>query len=115
MTFHSIYTSVVQVLDWIRNQLDGLCRSLVPETDDTYDLGSATKKFSIGYFKRVKATTESVELRRDTADYGGGFSTYTPPTGAEGLIVIAEDTNAVTPGRRIYVYSGAAWRYVALS
>ena len=54
-------------------------------------------------------------IRRDADDYGGGFSTYTPPAGKEGRMVIAEDTNATTPGRRIYVYSGGAWRYVALS
>ena len=54
-------------------------------------------------------------LRRDAADYGGNFSTYTPPTGVEGGMLVAEDTNAGSPARRLYVYSGAAWRYVALS
>jgi len=53
--------------------------------------------------------------RRDAADYGGGFATYTPPTGREAAMLVVEDTNATTPGRRLYVYSGATWRYVALS
>ena len=54
-------------------------------------------------------------VMRDAADYGGGFATYTSPPGQEGRILVAEDTNAGTPGRRLYVYSGGAWRYVALS
>lgn len=56
-----------------------------------------------------------ISLRRDAADYGGGFSAYTPPTGREGAMLVAEDTNATTPGRRLYIYSGAAWRYVDLT
>jgi len=56
-----------------------------------------------------------IVIRRDSGDYGGGFANYTPPTGDEGAMVIAEDENAVTPGRRLYVYSGGAWRYVDLT
>lgn len=56
-----------------------------------------------------------VMMLRYAADYGGAFATFTPPTGREGAMIVAEDTNSGSPGRRIYVYSGATWRYVALS
>jgi len=50
----------------------------------------------------------------DVGDYGGNFANYTPPTGKEGLIVIAIDTNATAPGKRLYVYANGAWHYVDL-
>jgi len=59
--------------------------------------------------------TKAAILLRQSGDYGGDFASYTPPTGREGAMIVAEDTNVGTPGRRIYVYSGGAWRYVALS
>ena len=59
--------------------------------------------------------TAPLNIRRDAGDYGGNFASYTPPPGAEGRMVIAEDTNATTPGRRIYVYSSGAWRYSSLA
>jgi len=63
----------------------------------------------------LDASQYSAVLRRDSGDYGGNFANYTPPTGREGLTIVAEDTNATAPGRRIYVYSGGAWRYVNLT
>jgi len=51
----------------------------------------------------------------DVDDYGGNFANYTPPTGKEGLIVIAIDTNATNPGKRLYVYANGEWHYVDLS
>jgi len=56
-----------------------------------------------------------ISLRRDAGDYGGGFSSYTPPSGREGAMLVAEDTNSGSPGVRLYVYSGGTWRYVNLS
>jgi len=69
-------------------------------------LGAAEPRFKF---------TQPATLYRDAGDYGGNFSLYNPPTGTEGDIIIAEDTNATAPGRRIYVYSGGAWRYVNLT
>ncbi|AQQ75539.1 hypothetical protein JDFR1000234_64 [uncultured archaeal virus] len=54
-------------------------------------------------------------LRVFSADYGGAFATFTPPSGWEGAMLIAEDTNATTPGQRLYVYVGGAWRYIDLT
>ena len=62
-----------------------------------------------GYF------TEGVRVRQDVDDYGGNFTNYTPPTGANGLIILAEDTNATNPGRRLYAYINGNWRYVDLT
>ena len=59
--------------------------------------------------------TEGVRVRSDVGDYGGGFATYTPPTGYSGLIITAADTNATTPGQRIYAYVNGAWHYVDLT
>jgi len=62
-----------------------------------------------GYF------TEGVRVRQDVDDYGGNFTNYTPPTGANGLIILAEDTNATNPGQRLYAYINGNWRYVDLT
>jgi len=43
------------------------------------------------------------------------FTNYTPPTGANGLIILAEDTNATNPARRLYAYINGNWRYVDLT
>jgi len=82
--------------------------NLLPDTDNAVDLGSSTLRWKDGYFSNL------VSIRRDAGDYGGNFANYTPPTGREGALLVAEDTNAVSPGRRLYVYSGGAWRYVDL-
>lgn len=89
------------------SMVDVFCH-LYPRNDDSLDLGGAER------WRKVR-TSQGVVVRRDAGDYGGNFSTYTPPTGEEALIIIAEDTNAGSPGRRIYVYSGGAWRYANLS
>jgi len=57
----------------------------------------------------------TVSIGYDSADYGGNFATYTPPTGREGAMRIAKDTNATNPGQRLYVYIGGAWHYVDLT
>jgi len=79
-----------------------------PYTDNALDLGSSTNRWRDGFFSNL------LSVRRDSGDYGGNFANYTPPTGREGALLVAEDTNAVSPGRRLYVYSGGAWRYVDL-
>ena len=56
-----------------------------------------------------------VGLYRDVGDYGGNFTNYTPPTGAEGMMILAVDTNATNPGQRIYVYVNGDWHYVDLT
>lgn len=48
----------------------------------------------------------------DVGDYGGNFANYTPPTGREGLMIVAIDTNATNPGKRLYVYANGQWNYV---
>jgi len=73
------------------------------------------KEFRLLEKINANANAKPILLRRDAGDYGGGFSTYSPPTGEEGYILLAEDTNAGAPGRRLYAYSGGAWRYVDLS
>jgi len=52
---------------------------------------------------------------KDEGDYGGGFSNYTPPTVTGGAIVLARDTNATTPGWRLYVKFSDGWHYVDLT
>lgn len=51
----------------------------------------------------------------DVADYGGTFVNYVPPTGAGIAIRIAIDTNATTPGKRLYAFADSAWSYVDLT
>ncbi|WP_457641453.1 hypothetical protein [Persephonella sp.] len=52
----------------------------------------------------------------ESADYGGGFATYTPPSvDGDFDIRVVEDTNATTPGKRLYIYAGGVWHYVALT
>ena len=46
--------------------------------------------------------------------YNYHVSIYCTYSEVQGAILVAEDTNAGSPARRLYVYSGA-WRYVALS
>jgi len=80
-----------------------------PMLDNARDLGSPTSRWKQGWFSDI------VVIRKDTGDYGGNFANYTPPTGYEGALLVAEDTNATAPGRRLYVYCGGKWRYVNLS
>jgi len=49
------------------------------------------------------------------ADYGGGFSTFTPPTLVPGKIFLARDTNATTPGWRLYAGFSDGWHYIDLT
>ncbi len=51
----------------------------------------------------------------DVADYGGAFASYIPPTGSKGAIRIAIDTNATTPGKRLYAFANSAWSSVTLT
>lgn len=53
----------------------------------------------------------------ESADYGGGFANYTPPsvTETDFDIRVVQDTNATTPGKRLYIYVGGTWHYVALT
>ena len=48
-------------------------------------------------------------------DFGGGFATLSLPTPDTSCIVLVRDTNATTPGVRLYVYAGNEWKYVDLS
>jgi len=79
----------------------------------TNDGGTLSEKV----YGNLDANTQAVlvRIRTDIADYGGAFAAYTPPTGEEGALVLAEDTNAVTPGRRLYAYINGTWRYVDLT
>lgn len=52
----------------------------------------------------------------ESSDYGGAFATYTPPSvDSDFDIRVVEDTNATTPGKRLYVYAGGTWHYVDLT
>ena len=58
--------------------------------------------------------TGGLQTKVDVGDFGGGFANYTPSPSVEGAIIIAIDTNAVSPGKRLYVYANGAWHYVDL-
>lgn len=49
------------------------------------------------------------------SDYGGDFASFAPPTGWEGRIIIVIDTNATSPGKRLYCYANSEWHYVNLT
>jgi len=63
----------------------------------------------------VNATEYGIKTRKLYGDYGGNFTNFTPPTGEEGLMIVAVDTNPGAPGARLYIYANAAWRYVDLT
>jgi len=63
----------------------------------------------------VNATFYGIRTKTMVADYGGDFANFTPPTGKEGLMIIAIDTNATSPGKRLYVYANGQWNYVDLT
>ena len=67
------------------------------------------------HLKADVANSGAIGIEPYVADYGGGFANFVPPTGFEGRIIVAIDTNATTPGKRIYVYANAAWNYVNLT
>ena len=80
-------------IDWIRNQLNGLCHSLVPETDDTYDLGSSTKEFKNLYVDGVAHVDDlyvdgsrNLHLARSTT-----FSYNPPSIPAGGVHTVVDD------------------------
>jgi hypothetical protein len=50
----------------------------------------------------------------DSGDYNADWSGYTPPSGINGLCVVAHNTNGAGSDRA-YFYSGGAWKYAALS
>jgi len=58
---------------------------------------------------------EGMRTKYMVADYGGNFANFTLPSGEEGLIIIAIDTNSTSPGKRLYVYANGAWHYVDLT
>jgi len=98
--------------DILRVQDDGdltIIGNICPASSGQGEIGTTALKWGSLRVSDVMVT------RRDSGDYGGNFSTYTPPAGEEGRILVAEDTNATSPGRRLYVYSGGAWRYVDLT
>jgi len=64
---------------------------------------------------RIKDNGALAIKKVDIGDYGGNFATYSPPTGEEGMIVIAVDTNATAPGQRLYIYCNGSWRYANLT
>lgn len=65
--------------------------------------------------KRPNAVIEGL-VAYESGDYGGGFANYSPPTPKSDFdIRVVEDTNATTPGKRLYIYAGGAWHYVALT
>lgn len=65
--------------------------------------------------KKPNAIIEGL-IAYEKGDFGGGFANYTPPTPVTDFeLRIVEDTNATTPGKRLYIFAGGAWHYVALS
>jgi len=61
------------------------------------------------------ATTTGIITRVDINDYGGNFTNYTPPDGAEGKIIVVIDTNSNNPAKRLYVYANGQWNYCNLT
>ena len=52
----------------------------------------------------------------ESADYGGGFLNYTPPVvDQDNDIRVVQDTNATTPGIRLYVKVNGSWFFVDLT
>ena len=52
----------------------------------------------------------------EEADFGGGFANYSPPEPKTDFdLRIVKDTNATTPGKRLYIYAGGNWHYVDIN
>jgi len=65
--------------------------------------------------KKPNAIIEGL-IAFESGDFGGGFLNYTPPTPKTDFdIRIVQDTNATTPGKRLYIYAGGSWHYVDLT
>jgi len=92
-----------------RTWFENLDRDIIPTADNARNIGSPSARFAKGYF------ASGVITRVDVGDYGGNFANYTPPSGEEGMIIIAIDTNSTNPGKRLYVYANGAWHYVDLT
>jgi len=50
-----------------------------------------------------------------SANYGGNFSNFSPPSGNGGQLIVVHDSNASAPGARLYVFAGGKWWYVNLT
>jgi hypothetical protein len=64
---------------------------------------------------KIRGDKVFVLPRVDVGDYGGNFANYTPPAGEEGAMVVAVDTNAGAPGKRLYIFADGRWNYVGLT
>jgi len=88
---------------------------LEPDVDNNFNIGLSFLRWKNGYFAGRVRADDGVVTKVDVGDYGGNFTNYTPPAGEEGMIMVAVDTNATTPGKRLYVYANGAWNYVDLT
>ena len=68
------------------------------------------------FVKIAAADPVDIPVPVDIADYGGSFSTYTPPAAAatQPHIRIVKDSNGVGAWR-IYCHDGTAWKSAALT
>ena len=90
-------------------------RGLLPLYNNSYNIGSSSLGFRNGYFTQKVYGKSGVVTKADVGDYGGNFTNYTPPTGEEGMMIVAIDTNSGNPGKRLYVYANGQWNYVDLT
>jgi len=81
-------------------------------TTPTSELAFQIAGTDVGKFRNDQVF---VLKRVDVGDYGGAFATYTPPSGEEGAMVLAVDTNVTAPGQRLYAYVNGVWRYTNLT
>jgi len=109
-----------KVLTWTENneawfQITAVTKDVRPRADNAYDVGTSSARYKDAYFAGKVRGASGVVTKVDVGDYGGNFANYTPPTGEEGLMVVAIDTNATSPGKRLYIYANGQWNYVDLT
>lgn len=73
--------------------------------------GTVTEMMRIASTGNISAVTGGFINDYDSGDYNADWSGYTPPTGINGLVVVAHNTNG-SGSDRLYWYAGSAWHYV---
>ncbi len=107
----------IPYIDMKNDQSEDYRVRIIKTTDDglRFLVNSGTVALTLEADGHVNATNYGIKTKYFVDDYGGNFANFTPPSGEEGLIIIAIDTNSTNPGKRLYVYANGAWHYVDLS